>query len=56
MSGWCPDCKVATHVLEGRELEAAPHVLKYIYTHQLPTGNGVVADGMLQMWMIKVGL
>ncbi|MEW5308458.1 MAG: hypothetical protein WDW38_000418 [Sanguina aurantia] len=54
MAGWCPDCKVATHVLEGRELEAAPHVLKYIYTQQLPADEGKVADGMLKMWMIKV--
>lgn len=55
MDGWCPVCKVVTHVLEGGELDAAPHVLKFIYTNELPE-LGAADDWMLQVWMIKVGV
>lgn len=54
VGGWCPDCKVVTQTLEGRELEAAQHVLKFIYTLELPTVGGDVPDGTLHMWIIKV--
>lgn len=47
--------KVSSQILEGRELEAAQHVLKFIYTQELPQGDGLVPDGMLLMWMIQVG-
>lgn len=52
--GWCPECKVSTHVLEGRQLEAAVHVLRFMYTHKLPCCDGLVLDGALWLWMIKV--
>lgn len=54
MSGWCPQCKVTQQILEGRELEAAEHVLKFIYTLEVPTDGGLVSDGMLVLWMIQV--
>lgn len=54
----CPRCKahtdVAYLVMEGRELEAAHYVLKYMYTKQLPTHDGEVRDGMLPMYMLMV--
>lgn len=53
--GWCPDCRVAVQVLDDRELEAAECVLKYMYTHELPSGRGVL-DGVLLLWMIQVRL
>lgn len=52
--GWCPECRVVTCVLEGREFEAAQHVLRFTYTSKLPINNGIVPDGMLLIWMIKV--
>ncbi|MEW5320434.1 MAG: hypothetical protein WDW38_011509 [Sanguina aurantia] len=54
MGGWCPDCKVATQILEGRELKAAEHVLEYIYTNELPADGGLAANRVLLLWMIKV--
>lgn len=55
MDGWCPVCKVAVHVLEGRELEAAPHVLRFIYTQQLPAEDGIADGWLMLIWMLKVG-
>lgn len=56
LGGWCPECKVATQTLEGRELEAAEHVLRFIYTLELPTDVLLLADGSLLLWMIKVSI
>lgn len=39
MGGWCDACKVASLTLEPRELEAAPHVLRFMYSHELPRGD-----------------
>lgn len=54
----CLKCKAQIDVayceLEGRELEAGPYVLKYMYTKLLPTHDGAVRDGMLLMWMLLV--
>lgn len=55
MAGLCPSCKVATYELCSRQIEAAVYVVKFMYTLQLPTGHGAIPDGMLRVWMIKVG-
>lgn len=56
MGGWCPECKVTKQVLEGQELEAAEHVLRFIYTQELPTDGGLVPTGLSLLWMIQVGV
>lgn len=36
------------------KVEAAGHVLEFMYTNQLPPGSKVAADPALLVWMIKV--
>lgn len=52
---WCRSCKVGTMLFQGVERDAAEHVLKYIYTHELPVDNGEDSHGTLLMWILKVG-
>lgn len=51
---FCQDCRELTLRMEGHEFEAAHHVLMFMHTSRLPTNNGVVPDGMLLVWMLKV--
>lgn len=50
----CQECREITLPMEGREFEAAHSVFTFMQTSELPTNNGVVADGMLLVWMLKV--
>lgn len=51
---FCHGCRSIHLVMKGRQLEAAHHVLRFMYTNEVTLGDGFVADGMLYLWMIKV--
>lgn len=55
-SRWAPESSSSvTETLENSsELEAARHVLKFMYTTQLPTHGGLMSDSMLFLDVIKV--
>lgn len=55
-SRWAPGSKVSETVEDSRELEAAGHVLKFMYTDELPTHSGLLSDSLLLLEVIKVRL